>query len=129
PSLLSLNVNEAEDILEEYGSDLYLIGNGERIVAQIPEKGDDLYTGEKVFLMTDGNIIYVPDFIGWTRKDLISYWTLTKLPIVIDGYGVVYEQSTAPGTLADKKQEITVKLRDIHYPESDEEIIDAETDE
>ena len=129
PSLLSLSVNEAEDILNEYNSDLYLIGNGERIIAQIPEKGDDLYTGEKVFLMTDGNIVNVPDFIGWTRKDLISFWTLTKLPIVIDGYGVVYEQSADPGTIADKKQEITVKLRDIHYPETNEEIIDAETDE
>ncbi|MBQ2657272.1 MAG: penicillin-binding protein [Erysipelotrichaceae bacterium] len=129
PSLLSLNRNEAEDILDEYGADLYLIGDGDRIVAQIPEKGDDLYTGQRVFLLTDGNTIYVPDFTGWTRKDLISYWTLTKLPIVMDGYGVVYEQSVPQGSITDKKQEITVKLRDIHYPESTEEILDTETDE
>ena len=129
PLLLSMNKEKAENTLEEYGADLYLIGDGERIIAQFPEKGEDLYTGEKVFLLTDGTTIYVPNFTGWTRKDLINYWNLTKLPIVIDGYGVVYEQSIEDGTVADKKQEITVRLRDIHYPETNEEISDTETDE
>ncbi|MBQ6478315.1 MAG: penicillin-binding protein [Erysipelotrichaceae bacterium] len=129
PSLLSLSRNEAEIKMDQYEADLYLIGDGNRIIAQIPQKGDDLYTGEKVFLLTDGDTVSIPDFTGWTRKDLINYWSLTKLPIVIDGYGVVYEQSLSPGSIADKKQEISVRLHEIHYPEQKNENSDTESDE
>ena len=47
----------------------------------------------------------------------MNYWNISKLPITIDGYGVVYEQNTSSNSLVDNTSEIIVKLHEINYEE------------
>lgn len=117
PNLISLDINSANQKLEEFGVNVIEIGNGEKVVGQYPNNKDDVYTNQKVFILTNGSEIELPDFNGWTRKDIISYWNLTKLPIKMDGYGIGYEQSLAPGSIVDGSAEIIIKLHDINYTE------------
>ena len=114
PNLINYDYDNALESLKQYSDNIIKIGNGNKIIKQYPNKGDDLYTNQKIFLLTDGNSITLPDFTNWTRKDIISYWNLTNLPITIDGYGVVYEQSLSAGSLADGSVEIIVRLKDIN---------------
>lgn len=122
PDLNNKSVYESEDILDEMGVNIITIGNGDNVVGQYPEANQDVYTNENVFILTDGNDIYLPDMTNWTRKDLLAYWSLSKLPITIEGYGLVYEQSIAPYTLVDQNSDIRVKLKDINLPEVEENI-------
>ena len=117
PNLLSSDVNEAKEILAAMDSETIVISDGGKIIDQYPKYLDDVYTYQKVFLLTDGNSITVPDFTGWTRKDVINYWNLSKLSIKMDGYGVAYEQSIAPGSGIDASSELTIRFRDINYVE------------
>ena len=126
PSLLSKDINSAMEILSEMESDVILISDGTKVIDQYPKYKDDLYSYQKVFLLTDGNSMTVPDFSGWTRKDVINYWNLSKLPIKMDGYGVAYEQSVAPGSSISANQEITIRFRDIRYEEKAEETENTE---
>ena len=128
PNIKSISVGEANDILDDYGVDIIQIGDGENIIDQYPKVGADLYTNEKVFILTDGNNISLPDFTNWTRKEIISYWNLSGLAIQLNGYGIVYEQSLAPNTIVDKSSEIIVYLKDINSTESTDETVE-ENDE
>lgn len=117
PNLLGENYNDALTAIDEVNAEVIKIGNGNTIIGQSPNAKDDVYTNQKVFLLTDGNSISLPDFTGWTRKEIISYWNLSKLPITLNGYGVAYEQSVVPGTSVDGSVDIIIKLRDINYVE------------
>lgn len=131
PYLANKTYEQAIDELEDYGVNIIKIGDGDKVIDQYPENKEDVYTNQKVFLLTDGANITLPDFIGWTRKDIIAYWNLSKLPITIYGYGVGYEQSLPAGTSADGSVEIMVKLHNINYTEpateQAEETVETET--
>ena len=123
PSLLNDDVDIAKEKLEQYNSNVYIVGDGDVVLSQYPKVHDDLYTNEKVFLYTGGNI-YLPDFSGWTRKEVISYWSLSGLPIQFIGFGVAHEQSTPAGSLVDGSREIIIQFREINYSVEDEDIVD-----
>ncbi len=128
PNLLSKDLYEAREILSEMDAKIIEISDGSRIIGQYPEYRDDVYTYQKVYLLTDGNSMTLPDFSGWTRKEVISYWELSRLPIKMDGYGVAYEQSLAPGSSVDPSQEITIRFREIKHVEENVEKADEEAD-
>ena len=121
PDLLSSKTSEALDILADYDFEVEVIGDGANIIGQYPQYGQDIYTGARVFLLSDGKHIALPDFTGYSRKDVINYWNLSHLPITMDGYGIAYEQSPAADSLVDKNSEIIVRFRDINYEEAEPE--------
>lgn len=116
PEFVNKDINSALNKLEIMQVEPIIIGDGSNIINQYPKVNADLYKNEKVFLLTDGKNKYVPNFINWTRKEIINYWNITGLPIKIDGYGVVYEQSINENELFNNTQ-IEVKLRNISYEE------------
>jgi len=129
PNLRSMSVSDAKETLEDIDMNVVIIGDGNEIVDQYPEEKEDIYTGENIFLLTEGRNISLPDFTGWTRKDIIHYWNMSKLPITMDGYGVAYEQSISPNSIVDGSEEIIVRLREINYTEPVPEEVPEEASE
>ncbi|MBQ9425313.1 MAG: penicillin-binding protein [Erysipelotrichaceae bacterium] len=127
PNLLSKKVSDAKDLLDDCGLNVIVISDGLRVIDQYPKAGDDVYTYRKVFLLSDGNSQTLPDFNGWTRKDVIDYWNLSGLSIRMEGYGVAYEQSLAPGSSIDPSVEFTIKFREINYMEKEAEASEENT--
>lgn len=119
------SIDLVEDRLEELGLNAIVIGNGDKVIRQYPSVNDDVYTKEKVYLLTNGNGISLPDFTGWTRKEIINYWNLSGLSIVMEGYGVTYEQSHPAYSLVDKNDQIIVKLHNINYVEENIEDLEV----
>lgn len=111
------SIEIALDMLEEKNIEVIVIGDGKTVTGQSIRQGQDVYTFEKVFLLTDGENITVPDFKDYTRKEIISYWNLSGLPFVLDGYGIAYAQSIEPHTTYDGKSEILINFRPIDYIE------------
>lgn len=120
PSLLSQSMTDARRILEGYDLNVIEISDGSHVINQYPKAGDDVYSYQKVFLLSDGNSQTLPDFTGWTRKDVIDYWNLSGLSIRMEGFGVAYEQSIAAGSSIDPSTEITIRFREINYVEKEE---------
>ena len=121
PNVTNISYDKACESLNDYGINIVKIGDGDKVIDQYPKQGDDVYTNQKVFLLTNKNYI-LPDFTDWTRKEIITYWSLTGLPIMIDGYGVGYEQSMSAGSSVDGSVEIIIRLHDINYVEPVAEI-------
>lgn len=131
PSLINRDKTYVSKTLGDYNLDVIYIGDGETVIEQYPKDGSKVYTGQKVFLKTDSDSIECPDFISWTRKEVIEYWSTSGLPFVLDGYGVVYEQSVEPGTIINDDVEIVVKLKDIKQDVAEDNFdeLDDELDE
>ena len=122
PNLLNMTYEDAINELGENTHNIIKIGNGLNVIGQYPKAYTDYYTNEKVFILTDGENITLPDFKGWSRKELINYWNLSGIPITIDGYGVVYEQSIPSGSSISIYDEVIVKLDQISQNISNQEI-------
>lgn len=137
PNLIDLDFEVAREKLFDYGVNAYKIGSGNKVISQYPEVGENLYTSEKTFLVTEQGETVLPDFTGWTRKEIIAYWNASGIAFNFDGYGVAYNQSLPAGTSVNKGDEVTVYFRqidsyvDVKTPEiepTEDDIGEVETD-
>ncbi len=110
PNVLNKTYNEAANELQDnYGLKVIKIGNGDTILKQYPTASDVVYTNSKVFLLT-GNDISLPDFTGWTRKEVNEYAAIAGLNITLDGSGIATSQTISVGTNVDKFDSICVSF-------------------
>ncbi|MEF2609682.1 MAG: penicillin-binding protein [Faecalicoccus sp.] len=98
PNLVNHSVSYAGSKTENWKCQMVYIGGGSTILRQYPQAGSTISSQDRVFLLTDGNVITMPDMTGWTRKDITAFWELTGIQIQTDGYGVVTSQSAEPET-------------------------------
>ena len=131
PNVLNKNINEATDILNNsYNLRVIKIGNGDTVTDQYPSNGEQVYTNSRVYLRTDGDVV-LPDFTGWTKKEIVEYANFTGLNIKVNGQGICSNQSISAGTTVDKYDLIVIDLSLIDsnvstYTKTDDIIDDEE---
>lgn len=111
-SYINKNISTVEASLNDKGLNVIKIGNGNTIIDQFPYVGSKLSTGDKIFLLTNGNEINMPSMFEWSRNEVQTYASLTNLKVVFEGNGYVFEQSIEEGILIDKGMELNLKLND-----------------
>lgn len=124
PNLINVDINEASKKLNELNVDIVLIGNGKTIIKTLPIADGQIYSKQKVFLLTDLNDITIPDFTNYTVKDIQAFQFLTGIQIKINGQGLVYSQSIEKGSTIDNTKFIELNLKNIKV-ESEEEKIEV----
>jgi penicillin-binding protein 2B len=87
-----------------------IIGDGERIINQYPQFNSTMLTTQRMFILTDGNQISMPDMSGWSRKDVTTFWLLSNHAVLIEGSGLVISQSIAPGEILSDESKLSVVL-------------------
>jgi penicillin-binding protein 2B len=87
-----------------------IIGNGERVINQYPDANSTILNSQRLFILTDGNEITMPDMTGWSRKDVTTFWLLSNRAVVIEGSGLVSSQNIDPGTILTDESELSVIL-------------------
>lgn len=92
------------DNLKDKFKDIVVIGDGDKIVDTYP-KNKVVSKDEKIFILTNSKNIEIPDFIGYSKREVDTYKKLTGIDITLEGNGYVYEQN-----IVDDK--IYLKLKD-----------------
>ena len=95
--------------LANQGIKTVVIGEEGKIVSQYPAKDTNLMRGNIVFLKTDGAIT-LPDFQGWSLRNVLVYKQLSGLSIEVVGEGYVSSQSVSPNHVITDSSPIVVKL-------------------
>ena len=85
-----------------------VIGDGDKIISQYPNKGEEVISYDKVFLITNGSQNIMPNIIGYTRSEVISLMQTLGYEYEIEGYGKVTEQSIKEGETVQGKIKITL---------------------
>ncbi len=91
------DIDSVKETLEGLGYNVLVIGNGLDVVSQYPSANEDVFTSQTIFLYTGGDTYTMPDMTGWSRKEVLAYWSFTNIPIQSVGSGYVVEQNIAAG--------------------------------
>lgn len=97
PTMNKQTPNDAKKQLEELGLEVVIMGNGTKVIDQLPREGSKVLEGEKIVLKTNGKLT-MPDLKGWSLRDSIKVANLAALKLNPIGKGFVVKQNFAPGT-------------------------------
>ena len=114
---IGMTVEEAESAAEAKGFTTWVKGEGEKIVAQMPEAGTKIPQGGNVVLYTDKestkDMVEVPNLIGYSVSDVNYFASYSNLNVSISGMSnsvasKSYSQSIPAGTMVSPGTVITV---------------------
>ncbi|WP_029330914.1 penicillin-binding protein [Exiguobacterium oxidotolerans] len=108
-SYITKTVAEAKTLAKEQGAVPIILGDGAQVVSQIPSRGQEFVSGERVLLKTD-DTFKMPDLSGWSQRDVKKLVSLYDLKLDVIGKGFVTKQSARTGTLVKENGKLTVEL-------------------
>lgn len=118
---------EAIAAIEKQNLKATVIGNGKKIIAQIPKQGEKVLPNEHIFLRTDQDAT-LPDMTGWSLRDVMMLADLTNIKASYSGNGYVVKQSLEPGSILKDGDKLTVNLETPNTP-GEEEPVEEENSE
>ncbi len=113
PNVLNKSVDTSVASLSAKGVTSVVIGDGNVVVEQYPKKGMNISQKTKVFLVTNGNKLVMPDMNGWSSHEVIDFCKLVgvKYNLEGDGYGYVESVNIPAGSPIDANTVINVSLK------------------
>ena len=104
------DLNSTVSKIAEQTENIILIGKGNSIIDQFPSENNILKKNDKVFLLLSEENIQLPNFIGWSKAEVLSYRLLSGLNIEVEGNGYVKSQSVPAGRIVKKADNIKIKF-------------------
>lgn len=112
-SYINKNKDEVISSLEQNNINVVLIGDGDKIIKQYPKQKTSVVVGDKVFLLTNGTNITIPNFYNWSKYEVSKYCEFVGISCTFDGYGYVVSQSITEGNNIDKNSSLEILLGNI----------------
>ena len=109
PSFVNKKLETVKNTLSMNGINYQVIGNGDKVIKQYPEKKEVITNKDTVYLITNGNG-EVPSVINLSSKVAKNILELLGIKVNLDGVGYVVEQSVPESTQITDNMEITLKL-------------------
>ncbi|EOY2805204.1 penicillin-binding transpeptidase domain-containing protein [Enterococcus faecium] len=91
----NLEADVAAADAQKSGLQPVVIGNGKKVQKQSTANGDQLISGEKLILYTDGDKL-MPDVTGWSKADIMKLGKILGIEVSFDGDGYCVKQELAP---------------------------------
>lgn len=110
PNLINKKTETVKQILENNNIKYSIIGNGEKIIKQSPNKNNIVTSNDTVYIITNDSNKSVVDVTNLSSKVARDLLQKLGLKVNLDGVGYVTEQSVAAGTNITENMEITLKL-------------------
>lgn len=110
PNVINHSMAYTKEKLQSMQVNIITIGDGTYVLAQYPNEKESVVTNQNVFLLTDGSSVTMPNMIGWTRKDVQQFATMSNLTITVEGSGSVTTQSVQEGVILYSDSSIHVVL-------------------
>lgn len=112
-SYINKEVADVKNLMEENNINVTVIGNGDKIINQYPNKGETVLSYDRVFLITNGDQGKMPDLLGYSRSDAIYLMKTLGYNYELEGYGYVTAQSIKAGELVgDNTVKITLSEKE-----------------
>ncbi|MCF0106680.1 MAG: penicillin-binding protein [Holdemanella sp.] len=110
PSFINHTISYAQGKYNSMKVQTVCIGDGSNIISQYPVASSTVNSNDRIFLLTDGENITMPNMIGWTYRDVASFCRLAGLTLQSSGSGIVSAQSIEVGKPIEKNGALAVEL-------------------
>lgn len=107
--VINLSTDQAIEKLTNQGLKAVLIGNGSKVVSQIPMKNESLLAGERVMIKTDGELT-APNMMGWSIRDVMKVAEVANMKLNSVGNGFVVKQNVTAGSIMKEGDYLIVEL-------------------
>lgn len=104
-------INKSTEVLTSINHSAVIIGSGNKIIDQYPKAGTIINNADKIFILTNNKDIKLENMMNWSNRDVTNYCKLINVRCNVEGYGYVYNQSVATGTIISNITEINIKLK------------------
>ncbi|MFC6316320.1 penicillin-binding protein [Lapidilactobacillus achengensis] len=94
---------------KDQGLTVTQVGNGSKIVQQLPAAGEKVIAKQRVVLLTEGAMT-MPNVVGWSKNDVLKLAEITGGDFKFSGDGYVTSQSLKAGAVITAGQQIVIKL-------------------
>lgn len=99
-------------LLDNNNMEAVILGNGNKIIKQYPEKGTVLNINNKIFLLTNDNKYTMPNIKGWSRNDILTFAKMIGLNVTFEGTGYAESYNIKNDTEIDLTKTLEVKLKE-----------------
>lgn len=110
PSFTNQKLESVKTTLTSNGITYQVIGNGDKVIKQYPEKNDKITNKDTVYLITNDQNLTIPNVIGLSSKVANNLLNLLGVKVKLEGVGYVTSQSIAEATAITEGLEITLTL-------------------
>ena len=110
-SFINKKVESVKTMLEANRINYRIVGNGNKVMKQIPAAGTEITDKDKVYLITNDENITVPDVNGLSSKVAKELLEKLGIKVKLDGVGYVVAQSVPSNTKIEDGLEITLTLQ------------------
>lgn len=104
-----------------------VIGDGDVVVDQYPKAKTVTSRNSKIYLITNGENLIMPNIIGWSSTEVKNLFDLIGVDYQFNGYGYVVSTSVGENAIINLGDMITVDLKNI-TPESLTDDMEEEQD-
>ena len=104
---------EVTNSLKDKKLNIIVIGDGDKVIKQYPKRDSKVLSGDKLFLVTNGSNITMPNMNNWSLKEVSTFTSLAGIKFTYSGDGYVVKQNIKAKHIIDK--EIEVVLKDKKY--------------
>ena len=108
---LNKKVDTIKKELEEKEINVVVLGNGKNVIKQYPSSNTNLMAGDKVFLLTNGTKITMPDITGYAIIDVKTLANILGLGLKINGNGYAISQSIKKDTVLGEEKILEVEFK------------------
>ena len=105
---INTDVVTTEEKLKNQRLNVIKIGNGNVIINQYPLKNRQVLAGNKVFLLTNGSEVTMPDITGWSSSEVTTFTKLLNLNVKSNGSGHVTAFNIPVGTALNSESNLEV---------------------
>ena len=109
-SFINQKLESAKINLTSNGITYQVIGNGDKVIKQYPEKNDKITNKDTIYLITNIQNLTIPNVVGLSSKVANNLLNLLGVKVKLDGVGYVTTQSITEGTAITDGMEITLTL-------------------
>ncbi|MBR4618596.1 MAG: transpeptidase family protein [Bacilli bacterium] len=111
PALENKKVDAAKQILNSNAiNNIIIIGNGNKVIKEYPEKDTTITTKDRVFLITNDSNLTVPNVVGYSSKEAVGILKLLGIKTKLTGTGYVTSQSIKENEPINSNMEIELIL-------------------
>lgn len=108
---LNHDLSEVQSNLTKEGLEVVVLGNGKKIVEQYPVSNTSVIKGDKVFLLTNGDKIMMPDIIGYSKTEVKTLANMLKIKLKTTGNGYVTSQSIKKDDIINEEMILEVEFK------------------
>jgi len=92
------SIMNARDAAVVKGLQVFVFGEEANVTDQYPKPNSKVYKNDRVYLIAgEAKSIVIPDFTGWSMRDVRDWATIAKIKVNTIGSGYVFKQNLDPG--------------------------------